>query len=129
MPIDVKHSQGRQRATRLDRRTRAARAEGREARDELLAAALKVFARRGYRQGGAAASAAAGALEARARHLGTPDLPMPAEDVARIVMSIIGGLSVDELIEPGSVRADLLGDTLALIYAGLVARARDRAAP
>src|SRR2546423_10933605 len=52
MPIDVKHSQGRQRATRLDRRTRAARAQGREARDELLEAALRVFARRGYRQAG-----------------------------------------------------------------------------
>ena len=212
---------------RLDRRTRAARAQGREARDELLAAALQVFARRGYRQAGVDEIAAvagyskgalywhfsgkeellmalleeridarmremvallesappdrdmsveasrefarrlsgerdaallereywslairdpelraryaerqkglrgalAGALEARARHLGTPDLPMPAEDVARIVMSIIGGLSVDELIEPGSVRADLLGDTLALIYAGLVARARDHAGP
>jgi hypothetical protein len=48
---------------------------------------------------------------------------MPAEDVARIVMSIIGGLAVDELIEPGSVRPELLGDALALIYAGLLARA------
>ena len=48
---------------------------------------------------------------------------MPAEDVARIVMSIIGGLSIDELIEPGSVRPELLSETLALIYAGLVARA------
>jgi hypothetical protein len=67
--------------------------------------------------------AMARALEARARHLGTPDLPMPAEDVARMVMSIIGGLSVDELIEPGSVRADLLAETLAIVYAGLVARA------
>jgi AcrR family transcriptional regulator len=67
--------------------------------------------------------AMARALEARARHLGTPEFPMPAEDVARMVMSIIGGLSVDELIEPGSVRPDLLGETLALIYAGLVARA------
>src|SRR3954469_8380359 len=37
---------------RLDRRTRAARAEGREARDELLTAALQVFARRGYREAG-----------------------------------------------------------------------------
>src|SRR5919108_4327836 len=35
---------------RLDQRTRAARAHGREARDELLAAALRVFARRGYRE-------------------------------------------------------------------------------
>src|SRR2546428_13210966 len=70
--------------------------------------------------------ALAGALEARARHLGTPDLPMPAEDVARIVMSIIGGLSIDELIEPGSVRPELLGETFALIYAGLLARTQDR---
>src|SRR3954452_153876 len=37
---------------RVDRRTRAARSEGREARDELLSAALKVFARRGYRDAG-----------------------------------------------------------------------------
>ena len=211
---------------RLDRRTRAARAEGREARAELLTAALRVFARRGYRETGvdeiaaeagyskgalywhfsgkeelltvlieervdsptrdrvallAAApperdmsveatrafaqqlgeqreamllereywslairdpelrvryakrqtelrSALAAALEARARHLGTPDLTMPAQDVARIVMSIIGGLAVDELIEPASVRPDLLGDALALIYAGLVARAKEGAA-
>jgi AcrR family transcriptional regulator len=213
-------------AARLDQRTRAARAQGRAGRDELLAAALRVFARRGYRQAGvdeiAAAAgyskgalywhfagkedlllalleervdapmremvtllesapperdmsveasrafaqrlsrqrdaallereywslairdpelrvryaerqtelrgALAGALEARARHLGTPDLPMPAEDVARIVMSIIGGLSVDELIEPGSVSPELLAETLALIYAGLVARAQGRRA-
>src|SRR5918999_4955485 len=206
---------------RLDRRSRAARAEGREGRDELMAAALRVFARRGYRQAGvdeiaAAAGYSKGALywhfsgkedllsalleeridapmrervallesapperdmsveasrefarqlgrerdavllereywslairdpelraryaerqrelrgalasgiEARARHLGTPDVPMPAEDVARIVMSIIGGLTVDELIEPGSVRPELVGETLALVYAGLVARA------
>jgi AcrR family transcriptional regulator len=207
---------------RLDRRTRAAREEGLESRDELLAAALRVFASRGYRQAGVDEIAAeagyskgalywhfsrkedlllalleeridaplremvallesapperdmsveasrdfarqlgeqrdamllereywslairdpelraryaerqtelrgalAGALEARARHLGTPNLPMPAEDVARVVMSIIGGLTVDELTEPGSIRPELLGETLALIYAGLVARAR-----
>jgi AcrR family transcriptional regulator len=63
------------------------------------------------------------AMEARARHLGTPDLTMPPEDVARIVMSIIGGLAIDELIDPGSVRPELLGEALAVIYAGLVARA------
>ena len=204
---------------RLDRRTRVARAQGREARDELLAAALRVFARRGYTQAGVDEIAAeagyskgalywhfsgkedvlaalleeridaptremvallesappdrdmsveasrefarrlteqrdavllereywslairdpelraryaerqiefrgalARAIEARARHLGTPRLPMPAGDVARIVMSIIGGLAVDELIEPGSVRPELLGEGLALVYAGLAA--------
>src|SRR3982751_815015 len=37
---------------RVDRRTSAARAEGRAGRDELLSAALRVFARRGYRDAG-----------------------------------------------------------------------------
>ncbi len=217
---------GRPGRARLDRRTRAARAQGREGRDELLTAALRVFARRGYGQAGVDEIAAeagyskgalywhfsgkedlllallaervdpplremvallesapperdmsveasrefarqlgserdavlldreywslairdpelrarfiqrqtehrgglAGALRARARHLGTPDL-MPAEDLARIVMSIIHGLSVEELIEPGSVCPELLGETLGLIYAGLGARAKARAAP
>lgn len=205
---------------RVDRRTRAARAEGRETRDELLLAALRVFADRGYRQAGVDEIAAAAgyskgalywhfsgkedllqalleeridapmrelvallesapperdmsveasrefarqlseerdtvllereywslairdselrvryaerqtelrtslaaALEARARHLGTPGLPMAAEDLARIVMSVIAGLTVDELVEPGSVAPELLGETLALIYAGLLTR-------
>jgi len=207
---------------RLDQRTRAARAERRAAREELLAAALRVFARRGYREAGVDEIAAeagyskgalywhfsgkeellealleeridapmrerfallasapperdmsveatrafagqlaeqreamllereywslairdpelraryaerqselrgslAAAMEARARHLGTPELTMTAQDVARIVMSIIGGLAVDELIEPGSIRPELLGEALALVYAGLVARAQ-----
>jgi AcrR family transcriptional regulator len=208
---------------RRDQRTRAARAQGREARDELLAAALRVFARRGYSQAGVEEiaaeagyskgalywhfsskeellrtlveervdaptrtivamletapadrdmsleaarefarrlggqreavllereywtlairdpelhrryverqtelrSALAVALEVRARHLGMNDLPLAAEDVARIVMSIIGGLSVDELTEPGSVAPELISEALALIYAGLVKRAAD----
>jgi AcrR family transcriptional regulator len=71
--------------------------------------------------------ALAAGMTARARHLGTPDLTLPADDVARIVMSIIGGLAVDELIEPGSVRPELLGDALAVTYAGLVALAQARA--
>jgi AcrR family transcriptional regulator len=210
---------------RLDGRTRAARAQGREAREELLTAALEVFARRGFREASVDEIAAeagyskgalywhfsskeellaaligeridtpmrdsvsllasappdrdmaveatrefarqlsearealllereywslairdpelraryrerqtelrgalAAGMEARARHLGTPDLTMPAEDVARIVMSIIGGLVIDDLIEPGSVRPELLGEALATVYAGLVAREQARA--
>lgn len=54
---------------------------------------------------------------------------MPAEDVARIVLGILGGLAVDDLVEPGSVRPQLLGDALALIYAGLVARGQRSAGP
>ena len=69
--------------------------------------------------------ALAAGLEARARHLGTPDLAMSADDLARTVMAIIGGLTVDELIEPGSVRPELLGEALAVVYAGLVARAAE----
>ncbi len=208
--------------SRVDGRTRAARAQGREARDELLSAALRVFAGRGYGDASMDAIAAeagyskgalywhfaskeellvtllderidkpmrerfallasapperdmtveatdafgrqideerealllereywslairdpelraryaerqaelrselGAALEVRARHLGTPDLGMSAEDLARIVMAIIGGLAVDELIEPGSVRPELLGDTLGVIYTGLVARSQ-----
>jgi AcrR family transcriptional regulator len=228
---NVTHRPGRHRTpgrageARIDQRTRAARAQGREARDELLAAALRVFAHRGYREAGVEeiATAAgyskgalywhfsgkqdlllalieervdtpmrevvallesapperdmsveatrefarqlttqrdaallereywslairdpelraayaerqtelrralAGALQARAGHLGTPDLPMSAQEVARIVMSIIGGLTADELIEPGSVSPELLGETLVLVYAGLVAMAQRRA--
>jgi AcrR family transcriptional regulator len=212
---------------RVDGRTRAARADGREAREELLSAALRVFARRGYREAGVDEIAAeagyskgalywhfsgkeellialleeridvpmrdgfallasapperdmsveasrefarqlsearealllereywslavrdpelrarycerqkelrdalAAGMEARARHLGTPELTMSAEDVSRIVMSVIGGLGFDELIEPGTVRPELLGEALAVIYAGLVSRAQARAAP
>jgi len=185
--------QARPRSRRTDRRTRAARAEGRHAREELLTAALQVFARRGYDQAGVDEIAAeagyskgalywhfsgkedlltallderidaparemvellqsappdrdmsveaarafarrlreqreavlldreywslairdpelraryiarqtdlrvalAKALQARMDHLGTPDLPLGAEQVARIVMSIISGLAVD----------------------------------
>ena len=208
-------------AVRVDQRTRAARAEERAGREELLAAAVRVFARRGYarasveeiaREAGYSKGALywhfagkadllhalieeridapmreavaqletagvdrdmalegsrvfaarlaterdatqlereywtlavrdpeiraryverhtelrralARALEVRARHLGTPGLGMPAEDVARVVMAMSGGLAVDELVEPGSVRPELIAETLALIYAGLVARA------
>ena len=45
-------SSGRGVGARVDQRTSAARAQRREARDELLAAALRVFALRGYRQAG-----------------------------------------------------------------------------
>jgi AcrR family transcriptional regulator len=215
---------GRKARDRVDGRTRAARAEGREAREELLSAALRVFARRGYREAGVDEIAAeagyskgalywhfsgkeellmslleeridapmrdrfallasappardmsveasrefarqlsearealllereywslairdpelrarycerqkelrdalAAGMEARARHLGTPELTMPAGDVARIVMSVVGGLGFDELIEPGTVRPELLGEALAVIYAGLVSRAQVR---
>lgn len=68
--------------------------------------------------------AMANALTARGRHLGAPEVPMAAEDLARLVLGLMGGLAVDDLIEPGSVRPDLLAEALAVIYSGLIARAR-----
>src|SRR5438309_601307 len=58
MAANVRHPPGQHRTrgragqARVDQRTRAARAEGREARAELLTAAMRVFARRGYREAG-----------------------------------------------------------------------------
>src|SRR5947209_17109304 len=68
-------------------------------------------------------NAFAAALEARGRHLGTPEVPMSAQDLARIVLGLVGSLAADELMEPGSVRPELLAETLAVIYSGLLARA------
>src|SRR5438093_8998256 len=50
--LGKRHRSHRDRGARVDQRTRAARAQGREARHELLTAALRVFARRGYGQAG-----------------------------------------------------------------------------
>ena len=66
------------------------------------------------------------ALVARMRHLGAPPLNLPAEDVATIVMSLGIGLTQQKLIEPDAVPDDLLGEAVALVYRGLVARAEDR---
>src|SRR3954453_6340430 len=58
MATNVRRTRNRQRGPggadgpRLDGRTGVARSQGRESRDELLTAALRVFARRGYRQAG-----------------------------------------------------------------------------
>src|SRR5690349_12817469 len=60
MPAATKRKSRRGGArARVDQRTRAARAEKREARDELLGAALRVFAERGYGQAGVDEVAAA----------------------------------------------------------------------
>src|SRR5918911_4430094 len=59
MPTRAKRRPEQAHSPRVDRRTRAARAQGRAARDELLTAALRVFARRGYRDAGVDEIAAA----------------------------------------------------------------------
>jgi AcrR family transcriptional regulator len=64
------------------------------------------------------------ALAARLEHLGAPPMDDP-EHMAAAVIGLATGLAQEKLIEPEAVPDDLLGDTLALIYAGHVARTRE----
>jgi AcrR family transcriptional regulator len=58
------------------------------------------------------------AIEGRFEALGVP-LSMPAEDLASVVMSLVVGLSVEQLTEPDAVSEDLFGRVLAVIEAGM----------
>jgi AcrR family transcriptional regulator len=83
-----------------------------------------------YAERGAEMRAAlARAIEARAEHLGAPPFDVPFEDIATAIMSLAGGLARQRLVEPDSVPDHLLGETIALIYRGLVARALGVADP
>lgn len=68
----------------------------------------------------------AGAVEARHRELGVP-LSIPALQLATVAMALADGLSVEQLIEPGSVPPDLFGQVLSLIEGGMAARAKESA--
>jgi AcrR family transcriptional regulator len=61
------------------------------------------------------------ALSARLEHLGAPPAPDP-ESLATAVIGLARGLAQEKMIEPKAVPDDLLGRTLALLYAGHVAR-------
>jgi AcrR family transcriptional regulator len=67
--------------------------------------------------------ALAKALEARAKHLGAPPFSTSAEEVATAYLALATGLALEKLIDPNAVADHLLGETVALIYGGLVARA------
>jgi len=67
------------------------------------------------------------ALEARAQHLGAPPFAIPHADIATAYLALTHGLAIERLIDRETVPDALLGETVALIYQGLVARAeRDR---
>jgi hypothetical protein len=70
-------------------------------------------------------SAVADALRARLQHLGTRVSGIRADELATVIMSLSAGLAQQKLIEPDSVPDGLLGDTIALIYRGSVARSED----
>jgi AcrR family transcriptional regulator len=68
-------------------------------------------------------AALARGLQARLEHLGAPPFAAP-EHVATGLLSLTFGLAREWLIEPHAVPDELLGDMLALIYAGHVARSQ-----
>jgi AcrR family transcriptional regulator len=71
--------------------------------------------------------ALAAGLDARAQQLGAPPFSTPTSDVATAYLALATSLAVERLIDPDTVSDDLLGDIVALVYQGLVARAeRDR---
>jgi AcrR family transcriptional regulator len=67
--------------------------------------------------------ALAAGLDARARHLGAPPFSIPTADIATAYLNLGSSLAVERVIDAGAVPASLLGDTVALVYQGLVARA------
>ena len=72
-------------------------------------------------------TALARALEARGRQLGAPQFSTPAEEVATAYLALANGLALERLIDPDAVPDHLLGETTALVYGGLVARAQGAA--
>jgi AcrR family transcriptional regulator len=67
--------------------------------------------------------ALAAGLDARARQLGAPAFSVPSVDIATAYLNLGSALAVEKLIDAAAVPESLLGDTVALVYQGLVARA------
>jgi AcrR family transcriptional regulator len=63
------------------------------------------------------------ALDTRASQLGAPRFSMSSADVATAYIALREGLSFQKLVDPESVPDELIGEIMALIYQGLVARA------
>jgi AcrR family transcriptional regulator len=62
------------------------------------------------------------AIERRFEAIGVP-LSIPAESLATVVMSLVVGLSVEQLTEPEAVSEDLFGQVLSVIEAGMARQA------
>jgi AcrR family transcriptional regulator len=63
-------------------------------------------------------------LDARARELGAPPFSVASVQIATAYLNLGSALAVERLIDAGSVPESLFGETVALVYQGLVARAR-----
>jgi AcrR family transcriptional regulator len=63
------------------------------------------------------------ALQARVSHLGAPVEEVPVEELATAFLALANGLGMERMVDPRAVPDHLLGRIIALVYAGLVARA------
>jgi AcrR family transcriptional regulator len=61
------------------------------------------------------------ALEARLEHLGTPMPDARLDELATAILALSAGLAQQKLADPDSVPDELLGETIVLLYRGLVA--------
>ena len=61
-------------------------------------------------------------LDARARQLGAPPFSVPTAEIATVYLNLGSALAVERLIDASAVPKNLLGDAVALVYQGLVAR-------
>jgi AcrR family transcriptional regulator len=66
------------------------------------------------------------ALGARARQLRAPPFDTPDEQIATVYLVLANALAIEKLIDDEAVPDHLFGETAALIYRGLVARAEDK---
>ena len=68
------------------------------------------------------------ALAARAGTLGEVQIAIEPERVATVITALSIGLSQQALVDPHAVPDDLFGETIVLIYKGLLARAEETGA-
>jgi hypothetical protein len=59
-------------------------------------------------------AAIAGAIERRANELGE-ELPLPARDIATVVLALSNGFAIEHLPDPEEVPTSLFGDVLAAL--------------
>jgi AcrR family transcriptional regulator len=90
---------------------------------QLLAIREPRLRARYLRRQAALREALAAGLDARAQQLGAPPFSTPTSDVATAYLALANSLAVERLIDPDTVSDNLLGDIVALVYQGLVARA------
>jgi AcrR family transcriptional regulator len=64
------------------------------------------------------------AIEARLEHRGEPPPDVPAEEIATALIGAINGMALQKLVDPDAVPSHLPSELHALVYAGVVARAR-----